>query len=95
MKVQGINNQIFGAKFRVPMHTIMEAKGEKIITKHIYKEYSSPAARALYEKALLEKNNYKKEQLIKQMGNYDRIEEVHVMDRLLPEIRALFSKDKK
>lgn len=95
MKLQAINNQIFGAKFRVKVNNIIEPRGEQIVTTTVFREYPHPQAEEIYKKASAEKDIYKKEQLIKQMGMADRIEEVSVMDRLLPEIRTLFSKDKK
>lgn len=92
MRVQALNGLAFQQKFRVRGMSISRPIDDKIVTTTVYKEYSNPNAKRLYELAKKEKDKYKKEQLLNQMGTYEIIEEDFVTDRILPEIREMFRK---
>ena len=49
MNIQAINNQIFQAKFRVPMWNLSYPEEEQIVTITRYKVYKNPLAKDIFE----------------------------------------------
>ena len=92
MNIQAINNQIFQAKFRIPVMNLSYPEGEQIVTITRYKVYENPLAKDIFERAQKIKDPYEKEKLMSQMGTYDYEEKKTSMDRLLPEIREALCK---
>ena len=92
MNIPAINGLAFQQKFRLKGCSFSRPVGDKIVTTTTIREYSNPEARRLYELAQKEKNPYEKEKLLSQMGHYELVEEDFITDKILPEIRELFSK---
>lgn len=95
MNIQAVNGLTFHQKkFRVAQFTYLRPEGDKIVSTTRYQEYVNPEAERLYKLFNKEKNPQKKEALRRQMGMYEIVEEDFVTDRILPEIKAIFTKKK-